>query len=312
VTATRDRHSDLDDDHAEPAWDERPIFGSSRGLPWWGAVLLAFGLALVAGVIDMQRQDSLGRIYQGAYILGCVAAICLVRRGNLFGPMVQPPLVFAVTAIGTVLTLAPDTPGGGLKAMLFTVALPLTSNFPTMAGTTVGVVAIGLGRLFFQRNPDKAVEPSRKRSTDDDDDSDPRPLARRPRPAAAVAGEPVTEGERPARRPARDESAPRPRPTKDARPARDERPARGARPPRPARDDRPVRDERPPRSERPSGGERRPRDEDRPRPQRDDPRARRDPDRAREPGRPREDRSPDPERRPSPNRQPRRPRPDER
>ncbi|MDQ3578155.1 MAG: hypothetical protein M3443_11260, partial [Actinomycetota bacterium] len=155
VTATRDRRSDLDDDHAVVAWDERPILGSSRGLPWWGAVLPAFGLALVTAVIDVQRQGTLGWVYQVGFVLGCVGAICAVRRRNLFGPMVQPPLVFAVTAIGAVLALAPKAGSGGAKQLLLSVAVPLTSNFPTMGGTTVVVVAIGLARIFYiQRDPD--------------------------------------------------------------------------------------------------------------------------------------------------------------
>jgi hypothetical protein len=161
VTATRDRHSDLDDDPAQPAWDERPIVGTARGLPWWGAVLLAFGLAAVAAFFDMQRQDSLGRIYQGAYVLGCVVAVCWVRRRNLFGPMVQPPLVFAVTAIGAVAVNQPDSVTSGLKQLLFSVALPLTSNFPTMAITTGVTVAIGLLRLWMQRDPASGVRPGR-------------------------------------------------------------------------------------------------------------------------------------------------------
>ncbi|HEV7652257.1 MAG TPA: DUF6542 domain-containing protein [Actinophytocola sp.] len=153
MTATRDRRSDPEQD-AEPAWDERSILGKSRGLPWWGAVLLAFGLAAIAAAFDMQRQDSLGRVYQGAYLVGCVAAICLVRRRSLFGPMVQPPLVFAVTAVAAVLLLAPDTGGGGgVKSLIFSVALPLTSNFPTMAITTGLTVAAGLFRWYRERDP---------------------------------------------------------------------------------------------------------------------------------------------------------------
>lgn len=162
MAAIRDRQSDLADEPAETAWDDRPIFGSSQGLNWWVAVVLAGGLALVAAVIDLQRQDSLGRIYQGAYVLGCLAAICWVRRRSLFGPMVQPPLVFAATAITAVVLFGPDSSGGGgLKQLLFSVALPLTSNFPTMAITTALAVGIGLLRLFLQRDPNPQVGPSR-------------------------------------------------------------------------------------------------------------------------------------------------------
>jgi hypothetical protein len=162
VTATRDRRSDLGPEPAGATWEERPIFGTSRGLPWWAAVLLAFGLATIAAVVDLQRQGSLGHIYQGAYALGCVAAICWVRRRNLFGPMVAPPLVFAVTAVGGVALLAPDSTGtGGLKQLLFSVALPLTSNFPTMGITTGVVLGIGVYRLTRQRDPNPRVRPGR-------------------------------------------------------------------------------------------------------------------------------------------------------
>ncbi|WP_459706944.1 DUF6542 domain-containing protein [Actinophytocola sp. KF-1] len=160
MTATRDRRSDPEVD-AEPAWDDRPIIGQFRGLPWWAAVLLAFGLTAIAAFVDMQRQDSLGRIYQGAFVLGCVGAICLVRRRSLFGPMVQPPLVFAITSVSAVALLGPKTGGGGLKSLLLSVAWPLTSNFPTMGITTAVVVLIGLFRWWRERDPDPDVRPNK-------------------------------------------------------------------------------------------------------------------------------------------------------
>ena len=52
MTATRDRDSDLDTDAAEAAWDERPVFGSRRGLPWWAAVLVALLLSVAGAVVD--------------------------------------------------------------------------------------------------------------------------------------------------------------------------------------------------------------------------------------------------------------------
>lgn len=156
VTATRDRRSDPELD-AGLAWDDRPIFGQFRGLPWWAAILLAFGVTAIAAFVDMQRQDSLGRIYQGAFVVGCVVAVCFVRRRSLFGPIVQPPLVFAITAIGAVALLGQKAGGGGLKALILSVALPLTSNFPTMGITTAVVVAIGLYRFWRERDPNPQV-----------------------------------------------------------------------------------------------------------------------------------------------------------
>ncbi|MPZ79432.1 MAG: hypothetical protein GEV28_03160, partial [Actinophytocola sp.] len=196
----------------------------SRGLPWWGAVLLAFGLAAIAAIIDMQRQGSLGKIYQGAYVVGCVAAICWVRRRSLFGPMVQPPLVFAVTAIGAVVALAPDTgAGGGLKQLVFTVALPLTSNFPTMAFTTGVTVAIGVFRLWHERNPDPEVRANRaaksdRPSRDDDILGADRPArgSRGGEPPAGRRERPSKDRVPPARR-GRGEPDPRADPRADAR-----------------------------------------------------------------------------------------------
>jgi len=160
VTATRDRRSDPEID-AGPAWDDRPILGQFRGLPWWAAVLLAFGVTAIAAFVDMQRQNSLGRIYQGAFVVGCVVAVCIVRRRSLFGPIVQPPLVFAITAIGAIVALGPKSGAGGLKSLVISVALPLTSNFPTMGITTAVVVAIGLFRLWRERDPNPEVRPSK-------------------------------------------------------------------------------------------------------------------------------------------------------
>jgi len=169
VTATRDRHSDLENTD-EPAWDERPIIGASRGLPWWGAVVVAFGLTTIAAVVDMQRADALGRIYQIAYVVSCVVAIAWVRRRSVFTAMVQPPLVFALTFVGAYLFLG-SAPGGGLRQFALTAGLPLANNFPTMAIGTVIVLVIGGVRLFTQRNPDRdsadGGRPSRADRADD-------------------------------------------------------------------------------------------------------------------------------------------------
>nr|AGU11664.1 hypothetical protein [uncultured organism] len=159
VTATRDRRSDPETD-AGPAWDERPIIGQFRGLPWWAAVSLAFGTTAIAAVIDMLRQDSLGMIYQGVFALGCVAAVCFVQRRSLFGPMVQAPLVFAITVVGAVAVFGQKI-GEGLKSLVVSVALPLASNFLPMASTTAVVIGIGLFRLRRESDPNPKVRPNK-------------------------------------------------------------------------------------------------------------------------------------------------------
>lgn len=164
-------------------------------------MLLAVGLAAVGAVIDMKTGGTLGTVFQGAYVAGCVAAVCLVRRRNLFGPVVQPPLVFAVVFVLANVVLGAGA-SGGLKGLVVSVALPLTTNFPTMAITTGVVLAIGVGRYFLQRDPNPKV----KRPKADDEDAPPRKPrpsepVRRPREDAPRRARPREE---PARRPVRD------------------------------------------------------------------------------------------------------------
>ena len=56
-----------------------------------------------------------------------------------------PPVVSALVSIAANVVLGPGG-GGGLKGLLFNVALPLTSNFPTMAITTGSVPIIMVGK----------------------------------------------------------------------------------------------------------------------------------------------------------------------
>jgi hypothetical protein len=189
VTATRDRRPEVEPDPAETPWDERPILGASRGLSWSAAVSLAFGLAMVAAVFDVLRTGTLGQPYQIGYVVGSVAAVCWVRRRNLFGPMVQAPLVFAITAVGSLLIFG-GSGGSGLKQLLFSVVIPLTSNFPTMAVTTGITVAIGAFRIWRQRDP----APEVRRVRADRDEEQAGRLGRRTDRGGRPAGQPDARG----------------------------------------------------------------------------------------------------------------------
>lgn len=268
MTATRDRRSDPDVD-AELAWDERPIIGTFRGVPWWAAVVLGFGVAAVAAFIDMQRADTLGQIFQIGYLVGCVAAVCLVRRHSLFGPMVQPPLVFAVTAIGAYVILGPPN-NGGLRQLIFSVAIPLTSNFLTMATATGVTVAIGLFRLWRERDPNPRVRPSRPRDSESDSPPAGRERPRRERPAAPPRsrdGQPGEPAPRRTPRPPRGEPRPERTPRDRGAPRGEPRPERAARgrsrqPEPPRQRETPERrrgEDPPPRRENQRGSQPRPR-----------------------------------------------------
>jgi hypothetical protein len=166
VTAIRDRQSDPDADEVAVPWDARPVVGERRGLPWWGAILLAFGLAVVGAVADMQLQNTFGWTFRICYFVGAVAAICAVQRRSLFGPMVQPPLILAITVPGVVLLVSGLPANSDTLAKALAVGTPLINGFPTMAVTTGFTLAIGIFRLYRERNPDAPAKKSKSVASD--------------------------------------------------------------------------------------------------------------------------------------------------
>jgi hypothetical protein len=265
VTATRDRDSDLDSDLPQVEWDDRPVFGSFRGLPWWAAVLLALVLSAAGAVVDRarlvddERLNALG-VYQVAFLAGCVLAVLAVRRRNLFGPMVQPPLIFAATFVPVQLTARTSTgTDTGAKKLIFEVGLPLASSFPWMAGATAATIVLGVIRLLTQRDPN--ARPARLEAEGDDrpprrprEDREERPPARARSRSSEQRSAPADRPPREERRPREDREAPqakrREQGSPQRRPARDdraERPERGERRDRGDRGDRGNRSEAPPR-----------------------------------------------------------------
>lgn len=154
MTATRDRRRDpRAKTSALEEWGQRSAFGRAKGWPWWAGVILAFGLSVAGGYVDMKMSNDLGKVFEGAYFLSCVAAVCLVRRRNVFGPMVQAPLILAF-AVPTVVLIAKGLPAsGGNTSKLFALGVPLVTGFPAMAITTGATVLIGVIRYLTQRKP---------------------------------------------------------------------------------------------------------------------------------------------------------------
>ncbi|GAA5126883.1 DUF6542 domain-containing protein [Haloechinothrix salitolerans] len=239
MASISDRGDDLADEIEPAPWNERPIIGTSQGLPWWQAVLLAFGLAVFAAVVDHQFNDKLTVLFQGGYFVACLAAVGWVQRDSLFAPMVQPPLILATIVPGVVLvSSAEEVDGTGLKDILLGYGLPVINGFPTMAITTGVTLAAGIARMFLQRAP------SRGEDTDDADDVPPRG---RPRTERSTSGPPAAGAPR-GRRALPDEDDPDDVPTK--RPLLDKL-RRSTREPEPDTE-RPPRDKEPP--ERPPRG----------------------------------------------------------
>jgi hypothetical protein len=166
VTAIRDRQSDPDANEIAVPWDARALVGSRQGLPWWVAVLLAFGLALIGAIADMKLQNSLGWLFKGCYFVGAVGAVCAVQRRSLFGPMVQPPLILAITVPGVVLLVSGTPASSDTLAKALAVGTPLINGFPTMAVTSGLTLVIGIFRIYRERDPNAAAKGSKKVAAD--------------------------------------------------------------------------------------------------------------------------------------------------
>ncbi|MBB4688492.1 DUF6542 domain-containing protein [Amycolatopsis jiangsuensis] len=290
MTAIRDRQSDPDADDAPPVpWDERLVVGARRGLPWWGAVLVGFGLAVLGAIIDEKTQGSLEFVFKAGYFLGAVIAVGAVQRRALFGPMVQPPLVLAVTVPGVVLVTGGSSGGSDTLSKLLNIGTPLINGFPTMAVTTAVTLLFGFFRIYRERDPNAPVKFKDGKQPRDREDGEP-PARPRNRPAAGRTGQtPPPPGS--SRRTPRERGVDAPPPRRPRPPAEP-----GARPRREPRDPgvRGGRKPPPPGRPRPPEGDPRRRDPRGEPPPRRRPRADEPP-----PGRPRPPRR-EPPRRPRP------------
>lgn len=213
---------------------ERAILPSVLGLPGYAAIGIALGFTGLGVFIDLERINGLGTVFKGCYFLGCVLAVCWVKRRALFGPMVQPPLLLALAVPGVVLVSGDVGSRGGKAAQLLAIATPLLNGFPTMAVTAAFVLVIGIIRYRVQRpthepEPVRAARPVPLRDEDDPERAaraerdepagDPEPD--RPSLAARLERKERAQGSEPAE-PGRDE------PTGARSEARPEQPARSS------------------------------------------------------------------------------------
>lgn len=174
-----------------PSWDERALLSDHVGMRWWAAVSLALSLTAAGAFADIQRLNRLGIVFQACYFVGCLLAVVLVQRKGLFGPMVQPPLILALTVPSVVLMAGSVPTEGGSAAAALAVGTPLINGFPTMATTTGVTLAVGFVRLFTQRRPTGQNDSEPANTPDPGAEPD---AARPPaRPARQPEPEPLTE-----------------------------------------------------------------------------------------------------------------------
>lgn len=119
-----------------------------RGLPWWGAVLLATVVTVIGAFIDSAPSGELGRTFKIIFIFGCVLAALAVRRRAMFTAAVQPPLVAFVVGL-VVLYLEAGEAASDKKTLILKVVLPIATSFPWMLIALILSVTIVIARLFL-------------------------------------------------------------------------------------------------------------------------------------------------------------------
>ncbi|GAA3436029.1 DUF6542 domain-containing protein [Kutzneria kofuensis] len=139
--------------------DETTTARRPWGLPWWAAILLPLVTTAAGAYADLTFNHSLGVPFQAAYAGGCVLSVLLVRRRNLFGPMVQPPLILLFAAPPVALALSGHSLGSGLVSQALTIGTPLVDNFMVQAGVTIATIVLGLIRMILTRRRPAAPEP---------------------------------------------------------------------------------------------------------------------------------------------------------
>ncbi|MCC8245350.1 DUF6542 domain-containing protein [Saccharothrix luteola] len=264
TAAMRDdsRSEPEDDEFAAVRWNDRAMFGSFRGLPWWAAVLIAFVVAIVGTFVDVNSAaKTVGWVFAITFFVGCVGAVVFVERRSMFGPIVQPPLVLAIV-VPILVVLTQGMPGGGLASVGLALGKPLIDGFPAMAITTACTVIIGIVRVTTQKDPNRLTKDEIRE-------------AKRKPDAPRRADRPADRPDRAEKPQPEDRPKKRPRSDRADTPAdrRADAPADRRRPSQPADEDRPKRPrppsgspDRPRRPAPPREGGRprrpRPRDED--------------------------------------------------
>ncbi|MFT4126843.1 MAG: hypothetical protein QM662_11505 [Gordonia sp. (in: high G+C Gram-positive bacteria)] len=151
--------------HSTVSRGQQSVLPTVRGVPWWGAVLIAIVVAGIGAIIDAVTHKDLGALFYLSHLIGCVVAALAVRRRALFTAAVQPPLTSFVLSV-IVLYICNTGETTGLKSLVLKVLLPIATHFPWMALTfliTLGVVAL---RWFLTRTgtavPSSATRPRTK------------------------------------------------------------------------------------------------------------------------------------------------------
>ncbi|MGW0037475.1 DUF6542 domain-containing protein [Gordonia sp. NPDC003376] len=178
--------------------DQQSVLPTVRGVPWWGAILIATVITAIGAIIDTSSNSTIGGAFNFCQLVGCVLAALAVRRRALFTAAAQPPLVSFVIAL--IALYASADQASELKSLILKVLLPIAANFPWMAITFLVTLVVVVGRWYLTRSgtdsPLKRTSAGTKnptaKSPSAEDSSGKNPAGRnRPaKPAGATSGTP--------------------------------------------------------------------------------------------------------------------------
>lgn len=133
----------------QPEAAEARAAAPERGLSWWAALLVLFGIAAVGGLIDTASSGQIGGGFNIGIVVASLAAIVLVRRSQMFPIVIAPPIVYTVAA---VLQLYLRSGGLSNRQVVFDAAANyLVYGFPAIACATAAVLIVSGARLIIRR-----------------------------------------------------------------------------------------------------------------------------------------------------------------
>jgi uncharacterized protein DUF6542 len=180
--------------------------------------MIAVTATAIGFAFDAGGGRDLTHVFAALYMVGCIAAVLLVRQSGIFTAVVQPPMILFVSVPGAYF-LFHGAKLAGFKDIVINCVYPLIERFPLMVFTSGAVLLIGLVRWFVGSRSTADKDPAsvsakiggnHSRSHDRSHDGEEEPAVTRrhavDRPRAARPPHPATAANR-----REDSGPPRPR-----------------------------------------------------------------------------------------------------
>ena len=125
----------------------------SPGLSGARGVLLALGLGLAGGLVDVLTGPGLGTVFTVCFVAGCVLAALSVRRQDLVVAVVAPPLVYATIALVAGVARGSSTSGSLLVRHGLDLFTALVLEAPALMLATLLSLLVAVARGVLRRRP---------------------------------------------------------------------------------------------------------------------------------------------------------------